>query len=111
MPAPMCWWKSPSPPPARKPATWSPIAAETGRILTVGHQERFVFARTGLLDLDATPLEITCWRQGPWTGRGDDVSVVLDLMIHDLDLVHTLVPGAVVDVARRGADRIWPPCR
>jgi predicted dehydrogenase len=78
------------------------VVKETGRILTVGHQERFVFARTGLLDLDATPLEITCWRQGPWTGRGDDVSAVLDLMIHDLDLVHTLVPGAVSAVAARG---------
>ncbi len=78
------------------------IAAESGRVLTVGHQERFVFARTGLLDLDATPLEITCWRQGPWTGRGDDVSAVLDLMIHDLDLVHTLVPGPVAAVTARG---------
>ena len=78
------------------------IARETGRILTVGHQERFVFARTGLLDLDATPLEVTCWRQGPWTGRGDDVSAVLDLMIHDLDLLHALVPGAVSAVSARG---------
>ena len=78
------------------------IVEETGRILTVGHQERFVFARTGLLDLDAIPLEITCWRQGPWTGRGDDVSAVLDLMIHDLDLVHTLVPGPLAAVRARG---------
>ena len=84
------------------------IAAETGRVLTVGHQERFVFARTGLLDLDATPLEITCWRQGPWTGRGDDVSAVLDLMIHDLDLVHTLVPGPVAAVTARGLVEYGP---
>jgi len=74
------------------------LSRRVGRLLTVGHQERFVFARTGLLDLAEAPLAITCWRQGPWTGRGDDVSVVLDLMIHDLDLVHTLVPGAVADV-------------
>lgn len=78
------------------------LSRETGKVLTVGHQERFVFARTGLLDLAETPLEITCWRQGPWTGRGDDVSAVLDLMIHDLDLVHTLVPGAVADVSAQG---------
>jgi predicted dehydrogenase len=78
------------------------LSRETGRLLTVGHQERFVFARTGLLDLAETPLEITCWRQGPWTGRGDDVSAVLDLMIHDLDLVHTLVPGSVSAVSARG---------
>ena len=37
-----------------------------------------------------SPLEVSCWRKGPWTGRGADVSVVLDLMIHDLDLVHQL---------------------
>ena len=47
------------------------LSRQTGRILSVGHQERFVFARTGLLDLKEMPLEITCWRQGPWTGRGD----------------------------------------
>ncbi len=60
------------------------LSRKTGMIMSVGHQERFVFARTGLLDHRETPLEITCWRQGPWTGRGDDVSVVLDFMIHDL---------------------------
>jgi len=74
------------------------LSRQEGRVLSVGHQERFVFARTGLLDLPQAPLEISCWRQGPWTGRGDDVSVVLDLMIHDLDLVHALVPGEVTEV-------------
>src|SRR5437868_13982725 len=74
------------------------LSRQTGRILSVGHQERFVFARTGLLDIAETPLEITCWRQGPWTGRGTDVSVILDLMIHDLDLVHSLIPGPVESV-------------
>ncbi len=78
------------------------LSRASGKILTVGHQERFVFARTGLLDLTETPLEVTCWRQGPWTGRGDDVSAVLDLMIHDLDLVHSLVPDAVADVKAQG---------
>jgi predicted dehydrogenase len=84
------------------------LSRETGKILSVGHQERFVFARTGLLDLTETPVEITCWRQGPWTGRGDDVSVVLDLMIHDLDLVHTLVPGTVEDVRAEGLIEYGP---
>ena len=77
------------------------LARSTNLVLTVGHQERFVFAGTGLLDHKQVPLEISCWRMGPWTGRSADVSVVLDLMIHDLDLVHRLVPGAVVDVQAR----------
>jgi len=84
------------------------LSREVGKILSVGHQERFVFARTGLLDITETPREITCWRQGPWTGRGDDVSVVLDLMIHDLDLVHTLVPGLVEDVRAEGLIEYGP---
>jgi predicted dehydrogenase len=78
------------------------LAAKTGKVLTVGHQERFVFAHTGLLDYNEVPLEVSCWRKGPWTGRGADVSVVLDLMIHDLDLVHQLIPGKVRSVQARG---------
>ncbi len=81
------------------------LAEATGRVLTVGHQERFVFARTGLLDYVDAPLEVECWRMGPWSGRGGDVSVVVDLMIHDLDLVHRLIPGDVVDVEAKGYAR------
>jgi len=77
------------------------LAGATERVLTVGHQERFVFAGTGLLDHGAVPREISCWRMGPWTGRSADVSVVLDLMIHDLDLVHQLVPHTVEGVEAR----------
>ena len=84
------------------------LARRTGRVLTVGHQERFVFARTGLLDQAEAPLEIQCWRRGPWTGRGDDVSAVLDLMIHDLDLVHTLVRSEVIDIQARGLTQYGP---
>lgn len=78
------------------------LAEKTGKVLTVGHQERFVFAHTGLLGYDEVPLEVSCWRKGPWTGRGADVSVVLDLMIHDLDLIHQLIPGKVRSVQARG---------
>jgi hypothetical protein len=56
------------------------LAAKRGLVLTVGHQERFVFARSGLLDYEDAPLSVECVRTGPWTGRGTDVSVVLDLM-------------------------------
>lgn len=74
------------------------LSERTGKVLTVDHQERFVFSRTGLLDYGVCPQEVMCWREGPWTGRGADVSIVLDLMIHDLDLIHRLVPGAVRSV-------------
>jgi predicted dehydrogenase len=78
------------------------LAEANDRVLTVGHQERFVFARTGLLDYADAPIAIDCVRTGPWTGRGTDVSVVLDLMIHDLDLMHRLVPGRVLSARARG---------
>jgi len=84
------------------------LARKTGLILTVGHQERFVFSRTGLLDQTVKPLQIECWRRGPWTGRGDDVSAVLDLMIHDLDLVHALVKSPVAHVSAQSLTQYGP---
>ncbi|HWF63027.1 MAG TPA: Gfo/Idh/MocA family oxidoreductase, partial [Rhizomicrobium sp.] len=84
------------------------LAKKTGLILTVGHQERFVFSRTGLLDQPVKPLTIECWRRGPWTGRGDDVSAVLDLMIHDLDLVHAMVKSPIARVNAQGIIQFGP---
>jgi predicted dehydrogenase len=78
------------------------LAAAKGRVLTVGHQERFVFAHSGLLGFDDAPLSIECVRAGPWSGRCTDVSAVIDLMIHDLDLVHRLVPYELEDVRASG---------
>src|SRR6185312_3341414 len=78
------------------------LAESRKLVLTVGHQERFVFAKSGLLDYQDAPLAVECVREGPWTGRGTDVSVVLDLMIHDLDLIHRLVPGALAGVRAHG---------
>ncbi len=53
-------------------------------------------------------MSIECWRRGPWTGRGDDVSAVLDLMIHDLDLVHTMVKSPIAEVRARGLTQYGP---
>ena len=74
------------------------LAASKGCVLTVGHQERFVFAHSGLLSIEDAPLGIECVRAGPWTGRCADVGVVMDLMTHDLDLIHMLVPGEIADI-------------
>lgn len=71
------------------------LAEEKSLLLQVGHQERFVFAAFGLLGRNRTPRRIECHRAGPFTGRAMDVSVVLDLMIHDLDLVHQAAPAPV----------------
>jgi predicted dehydrogenase len=68
-------------------------AAATDRILAVGHQERAVFAAMGLFDAPERPTRIEAVRRNTHTGRGADVSVVLDLMIHDLDLAVALAGG------------------
>lgn len=82
----------------------SAIAAATGRNLTlaVGHQERLVFETMGLLSAPERPQIVEARREGPWSGRGDDVSVTLDLAIHDADLAMCLVGGAPVAVSARG---------
>jgi predicted dehydrogenase len=77
------------------------LAADNGLVFTVGHQERYVLAKAGLFDRNLVPLRIECSRTGPWTGRATDVSVVLDVMIHDLDLIHRLVPGGLGEVRAR----------
>ncbi len=69
------------------------------RVLQIGHQERFVFAHMGLIGRRTPPLRIECHRAGPWSGRGTDVNVALDLMVHDIDLVHQIAPGEGVVVS------------
>jgi predicted dehydrogenase len=78
------------------------LAQRSGRVLTVGHQERFVFAKSGLLDGRHPPIAIECVRAGPWTGRSTDVGVVLDLMIHDLDTVMSFVNSPVKEIRAAG---------
>jgi predicted dehydrogenase len=61
-------------------------AEEQGLVLACGHQERAVFAAMGLFDTPERPVRVEAVRRNTHSGRGGDVSVVLDLMIHDLDL-------------------------
>lgn len=81
------------------------LAAANNVILQVGHQERFVLAAMGLFDIAERPTRIECWRMGPAApnGRATDVSVVWDLMIHDLDMVARLLgaPDQVDATGRR----------
>jgi predicted dehydrogenase len=75
------------------------LAAERERILQVGHLERFNAALLALDDVIDRPLFIESHRIAPFSERGTDVDVVLDLMIHDIDLIQLLVdqPLAAVD--------------
>lgn len=57
-----------------------------GLVVQTGHQERLVLGVTGLQEWTIRPISIDCVRVGPFGGRALDVSVVFDLMIHDIDL-------------------------
>jgi len=79
------------------------LARQSGAALQVGHIERFNPAFEELMDRCITPKFIEAERHGPFTGRSTDIGAVLDLMIHDLDLILTMVPGAVREVHAVGA--------
>ncbi len=71
------------------------LAEVRNLVLHTGHQERFVMRHLGLFDGNVKPLRVESHRAAPFNPRNTDVSVVLDLMIHDIDLVHTLNPSAI----------------
>jgi predicted dehydrogenase len=72
------------------------LAAATGRVLQVGHLERFNSAILALAGTLQTPRFVESHRLAPFKARGTDVNVVLDLMIHDIDLIQSLV-GAPIE--------------
>jgi len=74
-----------------------------GRVVQVGHVERFNSAIEAVLPAIGHPLFIEVHRLAPFNLRGADVSVVMDLMIHDLDLLGLLVGSSPVEVRAKGA--------
>jgi len=66
------------------------VAAAKGLTVGCGHQERVVFRAMGLLEIPEQPLRLEARRHGPPSERSQDVSAVLDLMVHDIDLALTL---------------------
>lgn len=77
-------------------------ARACGRVLQVGHIERFNPAIRAVRSQINRPGFIECHRLSPFGERGTDVDVVLDLMIHDLDMVLSFHPGAVEEVRAAG---------
>ncbi len=78
------------------------LARRQGRILQVGHLERFNPAVEEMARRVSTPQFIETHRLAFFKERGTDVDVVRDLMIHDLDLVLSLVVGTVTEVRAAG---------
>ena len=81
------------------------LIAEAARqkvVLACGHQERVVFRAMGLLDIPEKPIRLEAVRRGTPSVRSRDVSVVLDLMIHDLDLALCLTGAEPLAVEAEG---------
>ncbi len=77
-------------------------AAKAGLVLACGHQERVVSQAMGLLDIPEKPLRLEAVRKGTPSIRSKDVSVVLDLMIHDIDLALALTDAEPFTVEAEG---------
>jgi predicted dehydrogenase len=84
------------------------LAEERNLVLQVGHVERFNPAFVAAQPHVENPKYLEAVRCGPFTGRSTDIGVVLDLMIHDLDLILALVSSEVVAVESLGAAVFGP---
>ncbi len=74
------------------------LAREKGAILQVGHLERFNAAVMALEDTIEEPMFIESHRLAPFKERSTDIDVILDLMIHDIDIILSLVGSEVVTI-------------
>jgi len=84
------------------------ISKTNGLILQVGHVERFNAAIIALEKLITTPRFIEVHRLSFYQNRGIEVGVVLDLMIHDLDIILQLVPAPVAKIDAVGINILTP---
>lgn len=84
------------------------LAEQQRVIVQIGHIERFNRAIRAALPYVDRPLFIDSDRLAPFNPRGSDVAVVLDLMIHDIDLVLTLTGSPVKDVSAAGLPVLTP---
>lgn len=84
------------------------LAEQRGLMVQIGHIERFNRAIRAALPHVDTPLFIDSDRLAPFNPRGSDVAVVLDLMIHDIDLVLTLTGARVREVSAAGLPVLTP---
>ncbi len=84
------------------------LAKKRGVIVQIGHIERFNRAVRAALPFVSKPRFIDSERLAPFSPRGSDVAVVLDLMIHDIDLLLTLVGSPAKDISAVGVPVLTP---
>lgn len=79
------------------------LARRNCLVLQIGHLERFNSAMMALRDVINVPRFIESHRLAPFNLRGTDISVVLDLMIHDIDIILSIVCSSVNEIRANGA--------
>jgi predicted dehydrogenase len=84
------------------------IAKKNKTLLRVGHVERYNNAYLAIKKIVNAPLFIECHRLNPYPNRSLDISVVLDLMIHDLDIILDLVRDDIKKVEAKGVKILSP---
>ncbi|WP_367605828.1 Gfo/Idh/MocA family protein [Legionella sp. W05-934-2] len=84
------------------------IAQHHQCVLQIGHMERFNAARLALDNHLDNPLFIESHRLAPYKPRGADVNVVLDLMIHDIDIIQSIVDSPITNIDAQGAPVLSP---
>ncbi len=78
------------------------IAADKSLVLQVGHIERFNSVMLGITEHMQQPQFLESTRLAPFTTRATDVSVILDLMIHDIDIILDLVDSPITRISASG---------
>lgn len=78
------------------------LVAESGVKFQVGHVERFNPAYLAVKDMDLKPMFIEVHRLAQFSPRGTEVSVILDLMIHDIDIILSIVKSDVKSISASG---------
>lgn len=78
------------------------LAAQNQCKLQVGHLERFNAARLAVDPYLDAPLFIESERLAPFNPRGTDVNVILDLMIHDIDIIQNMVKSPILSISAQG---------
>lgn len=78
------------------------LVNESGVKLQVGHVERFNPAFLAIKDMELKPMFIEVHRLAQFNPRGTEVSVILDLMIHDIDIVLSIVKSDVKNISASG---------
>ncbi len=84
------------------------LAESKGLILQVGHLERFNGALVAAEGMIRNPVFMESYRLGPFSGRATDVDIVIDLMIHDIDIILNLLNSRVRQIHAIGLPVFTP---